>query len=69
VINFVREKKQEQETSKATQGQNIDPKTWKFFDDEAKKELNTESVLKFATTIKASDIHLSAGKPITYRIE
>ena len=69
MINFVREKKQEQEISKATQGQNIDPKTWKFFDDEAKKELNTESVLKFATMIKASDIHLSAGKPITYRIE
>lgn len=69
VLDFVREQKQKQEISHATQGQSVDPKTWKFFDDEEKKQISIESILKYAITTKASDVHISASKPITFRIE
>lgn len=45
VIDFVREQKQKQEISLATQGQAIDPKTWKFFEDEEKKQVSIERIL------------------------
>ena len=69
VISFVREQQQKQEISHATQGQNVDAKTWKFFQDEGKKEIDVENVLKYAIVTKASDVHISAGKPIAFRIE
>jgi twitching motility protein PilT len=69
VIDFIREQKQKQEISHATEGKNLDAKTWKFFDDEEKKQLNIENVLKYAIETKSSDVHISAGKPLTFRIE
>jgi hypothetical protein len=69
VINFVRDKQQKQDISQATQGKEIDGKTWKFFDDEEKKQVNVENILKYAIETKSSDVHLSAKKPITFRIE
>lgn len=69
VINFIRDKEQTKQISQATQGKNIDPKAWKFFDDEAKKQVSIEKILKYSIDAKASDVHLSAGKPITFRIE
>jgi type II secretory ATPase GspE/PulE/Tfp pilus assembly ATPase PilB-like protein len=69
VLNFVREQKQKKEVREATQGQTIDTKTWKFFDDEEKKHINIENILQYAILTKASDVHISVGKPITYRTE
>ncbi len=69
VLDFVREKQQRQEISHVTQGQDIDAKTWKFFDDEAKKEVSLANILKYAITTKASDVHLCSGKPIAFRVE
>ena len=43
--------------------------SWKFFDDEEKKQLNIESVLRYALEAKVSDVHIAVGKPITVRIE
>lgn len=69
VINFVRDKQQQQDISHATEWDNTDPKSWKFFDDEEKKQLNIENILKYAVAAKASDVHLAVEKPITVRIE
>lgn len=59
VIDFIREQKQKQEISQATRGQDIDPKSWKFFDDEEKKQVSIENILGYAIKTKASDVHLS----------
>jgi twitching motility protein PilT len=69
VINFVRDKQQQQNISHVTEGDNVDPLSWKFFDDEEKKQLNIENILKYAVAAKASDVHLAGWKPITVRIE
>jgi len=69
VINFVRDKQQQQNISHVTESDNADPKSWKFFDDEEKKQLNIENILKYAVAAKASDVHLATEKPITVRIE
>lgn len=47
----------------------INIEEWKFFEDAEKKILNTENILKYAIKNKASDIHLTSNKHITYRIE
>lgn len=59
VINFVREKQQQQDISHVTSSDATDPKSWKFFDDEEKKQLNIESILRYAVAAKASDVHLA----------
>lgn len=59
VINFVREKQQQQDISHVTSSDTTDPKSWKFFDDEEKKQLNIESILRYAVAAKASDVHLA----------
>lgn len=69
VISYVREQKQKELVSHATAWQEVDPKTWKFFDDEQKKSVNIENILKYALLSRASDVHISAGKPITFRTE
>lgn len=69
VINFVRNKQQEQDISHATEGNKVDVNLWKFFLDEEKKQVDIESILRYAVEAKASDVHIAVGKPITVRIE
>lgn len=69
VITFARDKQQKKDISKIVESQSIDTKTWSCFDDEEKKELNIEKILKYAIEMRASDVHISVGKPITLRVE
>lgn len=69
VIDFIREQEQKQKIAHATQGQTVDAKTWKFFTDPEKKEVSIENILKYALLSRASDVHISGGKPIAFRIE
>ncbi|MEI6710782.1 MAG: hypothetical protein WCK88_00475 [bacterium] len=41
----------------------------KFFTDETKATPDVDKILAHSITINASDIHLQAGKCITYRVE
>lgn len=69
VIDFIREQEQKEKIAHANQGQTVDAKTWKFFTDTEKKEISIENILKYALLSRASDVHISAGKPIAFRIE
>lgn len=69
IISFARDKQEKKNISNIVESQNIDPKTWNCFDDAEKKQINIEKILQYAIGTKASDLHLSAGKPITLRIE
>lgn len=69
VINFVRNKQQEQDISHATEGNKVDVNLWKFFLDEEKKQVDIENILRYAVEAKASDVHIAVGKPVTVRIE
>lgn len=69
VIDYIREQEQKQKIAHATQGQNVDAKTWKFFTDTEKREVSIENILKYALLSRASDVHISRGKPIAFRIE
>ena len=69
IINFVVEKKQKEAESRVVESQDANLKWWKFFDDEEKKQLNIEKILKYALLSKASDVHIAAKKFITFRVE
>lgn len=69
VINFARDMQQKKNMARVIESQTIDTENWSCFDDVEKKQLNIEKILKYALETKASDVHISAGKPITLRIE
>lgn len=69
ILDFILSQKEKTAVAQVTTNQSVDLKTWKFFTDDTKKEINIEKILQYAILSKASDIHLAANKPITYRIE
>ncbi len=70
IISFIREKKAQEETSAARKGsETVDLENWKFFTDEKKEIIDLESILNYSIAARASDIHLSAGNAITFRIQ
>lgn len=69
IISFARDKQEKKNISNIVESHKVDTATWEFFDDGEKKELNIEKILKYAIETKASDVHISAGKPITFRVE
>ena len=68
VIDFIVTKKEKQTLEVAVE-KKAEIADWKFFTDAEKTIINIEKVLQYAIAIKASDTHLSAHKPITYRVE
>jgi twitching motility protein PilT len=69
ILDFILWQKQKIDTEHVTDGQDERLKNWSFFSDPEKKNIDIEKVLKYAILAKASDTHLAANKPITYRIE
>ncbi len=70
IIDFIREQKNKQEISAAQKvSESVNLENWKFFSDEEKKIINLESILDYSMASRASDIHLSVGNSITFRIQ
>lgn len=58
VIQYVAENLQKKEESRAVEHINVDVKNWKFFDDDTKKTIHIDNILKYAILSQASDVHL-----------
>lgn len=69
ILNFVTDLKEKTALAGVTVWQNVDLKNWQFFSDTEKTKIDIEKILEYAILAKASDIHLTTGKPITFRIE
>lgn len=68
VINFILKQKEEA-TRKEVEASMGEKDEAKFFTDDTKTIPDVEKILLHSVNINASDIHLQAGKCITYRVE
>ena len=69
ILDFILSQREKTELAQVTSSQGADLKNYSFFSDVEKKQIDIEKVLKYAILAKASDVHLAANKPITFRIE
>ena len=69
ILDFILSQKEKNNVTQATSNQTVDLKNWAFFSDTEKKKIDIEKVLKYSILVKASDVHLAANKPITFRVE
>ncbi len=69
VLDFVQEQKQKKAIENALSQINDELKNWQFFSDTEKKQIEIEKVLEYGIKSRASDVHITAGKTIAFRIE